>query len=169
LGRLLAREKIGLVFGGGRVGLMGVIADAVLEAGGQVIGVIPDSLVKKEVAHSRVNDMRVVSSMHERKALMEQLSDGFIAMPGGFGTFDEFCEIVTWVQLGIHDKPCGVLNTAGYFDQFLSFADYSVKQGFVQPELRARIHASDDPEKLLAAFRAQKPFSTTKWHKSPQP
>ena len=110
LGKLLGKRGIGLVYGGGKVGLMGKIADSVLASGGEVIGVIPKSLMRKEIAHAGLTDLRVVDSMHQRKALMAELSDGFVALPGGFGTFEEFCEIVTWAQLGLHAKPCGILN-----------------------------------------------------------
>lgn len=167
LGHLLAARGVGLVYGGGKVGLMGVIADAVLEEGGEVIGVIPEDLVRKEVAHAGLKDLRVVFSMHARKALMEQLSDGFIALPGGFGTLDEFCEIVTWAQLGLHRKPCGVLNVAGYFDRFLAFADHAAAEGFVRAEHRALVHQSDDPERLLEAFASYRPPDVGKWLKSP--
>src|SRR5512146_155412 len=119
LGVILAERKLGLVYGGGKVGLMGKLADAVLGAGGEVIGVIPQKLMRKEIAHAGLTDLRVVNSMHERKAMMAELSDAFIAMPGGFGTFEEFCEMVTWAQLGVHRKPCGLLNIEGYYDHLL--------------------------------------------------
>ena len=150
LGGVLARRGIGLVYGGGRVGLMGILADAVLAEGGEVIGVIPRALMDMEVGHTGLKDLRVVGSMHERKALMEKLSDGFIAMPGGFGTLDEFCEILTWAQLGIHKKPYGLLNPGGYFDKFLDFIDHSVSQGFVHSKHRKMILESADPAKLVA-------------------
>jgi hypothetical protein len=146
----LTRRGLGLVYGGGRVGLMGILADEVLAQGGDVIGVIPRDLMRMEVGHRGLKDLRVVGSMHERKALMEKLSDGFIAMPGGFGTLDEFCEILTWAQLGIHSKPYGLLNPGGYFDKFLAFIDHSVSQGFVRPEHRQMIRESDDASKLLS-------------------
>src|SRR5205085_10209383 len=126
LGREMVQRGIGLVFGGGAVGLMGVIADAVLEAGGHVIGVIPHALVARELAHRALPDLRVVNSMHERKAIMAQLSDAFIAMPGGFGTFEEFCEVVTWTQIGLHRKSCGLLNVGGYYDPFIAQIDLGV-------------------------------------------
>ena len=129
----------GLVFGGGCVGLMGAIADGVLAAGGHVIGVIPHALVARELAHRGVQDLRVVASMHERKALMAELSDGFVAMPGGFGTFEELCEVITWTQLGLHRKRCGLLNVAGFYDPLLQLFDHAAAGGFhqaVQPGSR---------------------------------
>jgi len=157
LGRVLAARGIGLVYGGARVGLMGAVADAVLTGGSEVTGVIPRSLVEKEVAHSGLTELRVVTTMHERKALMADLSDAFIALPGGWGTLDEFFEILTWAQLGLHCKPCGVLNVQGYFDRLLSFLDHSVEQGFVRREYGALLAVSDDPSTLLDALRAQTP------------
>jgi uncharacterized protein (TIGR00730 family) len=167
LGQDLAARGLGLVYGGGNVGLMGVIADAVLERGGEVIGVIPEDLVKKEVAHKGLSDLRVVGSMHERKALMASLSDGFIALPGGFGTLDEFCEILTWAQLGLHEKPCGILDATGYFDLFLKFVDHSVAQGFIRAEHRDLLLRFDASEALLDAFAAYKPAHLDKWLKKP--
>jgi uncharacterized protein (TIGR00730 family) len=149
LGRELAARRLGLVYGGGRVGLMGVLADAVLAAGGEATGVIPHGLERKELAHRGLTELHVVGSMHERKALMERLSDGFIAMPGGFGTLDELCEILTWRQLSLHDKPTGLLNAAGFFDGFLSFVDHSVAQGFITPGHRAMIRVAAEPAALL--------------------
>ena len=157
LGRALAERGLGLVYGGGKVGLMGTIADAVLERGGEVIGVIPEDLVKKEVAHKGLTDLRIVGSMHERKALMARLSDGFIAMPGGFGTLDEFCEILTWAQLGFHLKPFGMLDVGGYFELFLKFVDHSVSEGFIRGEHRDMILVESSPEPLLDAFAARQP------------
>ena len=163
LGRVLAARGIGLVYGGARVGLMGAVADAVLTGGGEVTGVIPRSLVEKEVAHSGLTELRVVTTMHERKALMADLSDAFIALPGGWGTLDEFFEILTWAQLGLHCKPCGVLNVQGYFDRLLSFLDHSVEQGFVRREYGALLAVSDRPSTLLDALRAQTPPGVEKW------
>ena len=136
-GGLLAARGIELVYGGGSIGLMGAAADAVLEAGGRVIGVIPKALARKEVLHEGLTDLRIVGSMHERKALMADLSDGFAALPGGLGTLDEWFEIWTWAQLGIHDKPIGLLNFEGFFDPLLTFLDQLVAEGFVRPEHRA--------------------------------
>ena len=136
LGTLMAERDIGLVYGGGRVGLMGLLADAARAADGEVIGVIPQALAEREIAHSGLTELRVVESMHERKALMGELSDGFIALPGGFGTLEEFCEVITWSQLGIHRKPCGILNVAGYFTHLIAMFDYAVAQGFISVENR---------------------------------
>jgi uncharacterized protein (TIGR00730 family) len=149
VGRLLARRGIDLVYGGGNVGLMGALADACLQEGGKAIGVIPQGLFEKEVAHTGLTELRVVSSMHERKAMMADLSDAFIAMPGGFGTWEEFCEIVTWTQLGILRKPCALLNVNGYYDQLLQMADRAVTEGFVSQAHRDLIQADTDAERLL--------------------
>jgi hypothetical protein len=163
LGATLAHRGLGLVYGGGRVGLMGVIADSMLAAGGEVIGIIPEALVKMEVAHGGLTDLRVVKSMHERKALMVDLSDAFIAMPGGYGTLDEFCEVLTWAQLGIHQKPHGLLNVRGYYDSFLAFLDQSVAAGFIRPAHRELIHTSADPVQLLNLLANAQPLHTHKW------
>ncbi len=146
---VLLKRNIGLVYGGGHVGLMGVIADAMLSGGGEVIGVIPHGLAVREVEHHALTELRVVHSMHERKALMADLSDGFIALPGGFGTFEEFCEIITWAQLGIHHKPCGLLNVAGYYDALLGLFDHAVTERFVRPEYRALVVGESNPERLF--------------------
>lgn len=167
LGRLLAAEKIGLVYGGASVGLMGAVADAAITAGGEVIGVIPQHLVAKEVAHKGLGDLRVVSSMHERKALMADLSDGFIALPGGFGTFEELFEIVTWSQLGLHAKPAGILNVAGYYDSLLDLVEQGVAEGFIRPGHRDLILSSDDPHLLLRQMRDFRPRSEPKWISDP--
>jgi uncharacterized protein (TIGR00730 family) len=163
LGRLLAARGIGLVYGGARVGLMGVIADAVLAAGGSVTGVMPSALVAKEVAHNGLTDLRVVSSMHERKALMSDLSDGFIALPGGWGTWEEFFEVLTWGQLGLHQKPCGLLNVDGYFDRLLSFVEHSVDEGFVRREHNTMIAVSASPVALLDKLATYQPPVVEKW------
>ena len=145
----MTRRGIGLVFGGGGIGLMGVIADAVLAAGGHAIGVIPHALVARELAHRSLPDLRVVSSMHERKATMAGLADAFIAMPGGFGTFEEFCEVVTWTQLGVHRKPCGLLNVDGFYDPLISLFDHAVDVGFIKPANRQIVVGHADPGALL--------------------
>ncbi len=145
----LAKRRIDVVFGGGCVGLMGVVADTALAHGGHVIGVIPSALVAREIAHRGLPDLRVVSSMHERKALMASLSDAFIALPGGFGTFEEFCEAVTWTQLGLHQKPCGLLNTAGYYDPLVALFDRAVADGFVRPGNRGIVVTDSDPAALI--------------------
>ncbi|MPZ75587.1 MAG: TIGR00730 family Rossman fold protein [Deltaproteobacteria bacterium] len=154
LGAALVERGYGLVYGGGNVGLMTVIADAVLELGGHVTGVIPDSLVTKEVAHQGLSDLRIVRSMHERKAVMAELSDGFIAMPGGIGTLEEFFEVLSWAQLGIHGKPCGLLNTSGYYDQLIQFLDYAVDQDFLKPKHRSLLILENGPAELLRRFEA---------------
>lgn len=154
LGALLVARGFGLVYGGGNVGLMTVIADTVLEFKGHVTGVIPDSLVSREVAHQGLTDLRVVQSMHERKALMAELSDGFIALPGGIGTMEEIFEVLSWAQLGIHYKPCGLLNVAGYYDPLIQFLDHAVDQDFIKPKHRALLMVESEPVKLLDRFEA---------------
>jgi uncharacterized protein (TIGR00730 family) len=157
LGRTLASKGIGLVYGGAKVGMMGQLASAALEAGGEVIGVIPEQLVKKEVAFTELANLHVVGSMHERKARMEELSDGFIALPGGLGTFEEFFEALTWAQLSIHHKPCGLLNVCGYYDQLIAFLDHAVGQQFVKAEYRAMVLVDKEPERLLEKFATYQP------------
>ncbi len=152
LGKALIKNNTGLVYGGGRVGLMGIVASAAMEAGGEVIGVIPQDLVDKEVAHRGITDLRVVHSMHERKALMAELSDGFIALPGGLGTIEEFFEVVTWAQLGIHKKPCGLLNVSGFYDKAIDFLDHAVVEEFIAPAARSLVLVEEDPEALLRKF-----------------
>lgn len=142
---------VGLVYGGGAVGLMGVIADAVRARGGEAIGVIPRALADREIAHTGLSELHVVASMHERKALMADLADAFVAMPGGFGTFEEFCEVVTWTQLGIHPKRCGLLNVAGYYDALLAQFDRAAADGFLKPENRRIVIASPNPSALVDA------------------
>ena len=163
LASLMARQRTGLVYGGGNVGLMGILADTMLEAGGEVIGVIPASLVAREVAHSGLTELRVVQTMHERKALMNELSDAFIAMPGGFGTLDELFEILTWSQLGIHGKPSGLLNVAGYYDDLLVMLDHAVTEKLLRPEHRTLLMAEADPGLLLQRLGAFKPVTASKW------
>ena len=163
LGRVLAARGIGMVYGGARVGLMGAVADAVLADGGQVVGVIPQALVEKEVAHDGLTDLRVVTTMHERKALMAELADGFVALPGGWGTLDELFEILTWAQLGIHRKPCGLLNVLGYFDSLLAFLDHAMQQGFVRREYGALLATSDAPMELVDAMELHRPPTLEKW------
>jgi hypothetical protein len=163
LGQTLAARGVGLVYGGARVGLMGTLADAVLAAGGQVIGVIPEALVAKEVAHNGLTELRVVFSMHERKAAMADLADGFIAIPGGWGTLEEFFEVLTWGQLGLHQKPCGLLNVENYFGGLLSFADHMVDEGFVRRENGAMISVSSNPSGLIDMLVAYTPRTVEKW------
>ena len=163
LGRALADRGIGLVYGGARVGLMGIVADTVLAAGGEAIGVIPATLVAREIAHEGLTELRIVSSMHERKALMADLSDAFVAVPGGWGTLEEFFEVLTWAQLGLHRKPCGLLNVQGYFDGLLSFLDHSVAEGFLRREYRSMIAVSASPAALLDGLASYKPPAVEKW------
>ena len=163
LGREMAARGIGLVFGGGHVGLMGAIADAVLEAGGEVIGVIPEALRDKELAHQGCTELHVVSTMHERKSLMADYAKGFIAMPGGFGTFDEIFEMLTWGQLGYHTRPCGFLNVAGYYDALFACLDSCVEARFVTRVHREMIIAATDPAELLDRMAAFQPPDQAKW------
>ncbi len=163
LGRTLAERGITLVYGGGKVGLMGVVADAALGAGGEVIGVMPRSLVDREIGHNSLTKLHVVHSMHERKALMSKLCEGFIALPGGNGTLEEFFEVLTWAQLGEHDKPCGLLNVAGYYDPLLTVFDRMVDQGFLKREHRDLVLVEEDPSALLGRFEIYEPPKTVKW------
>ncbi len=162
LGRVLATRQITLVYGGARIGTMGELANSVLEASGHVIGVIPESLAHK-VAHPGLSDLRVVGTMHERKAMMADLADAFITLPGGLGTFEEFFEILTWAQLRIHDKPSGLLNVCGYYQPLVEFLDYAVTQRFLKPEHRSMVLIDDDPEKLLDQFLTYRPPTVVKW------
>ncbi len=166
LGELLAREKIELVYGGGMVGLMGVVADAALKHGGHVIGVIPKAMVIKEVVHEKLPDLRVVKNMHERKALIAELSDAFIALPGGYGTFEEFCEVLAWSQLGYHQKPFGLLDAAGFYRGMLEFFDHATREGFIRPKHRELVLVEGDPEKLLQRLRTFQPPTDVKGVKS---
>lgn len=163
LGRLLAERGLGLVYGGGSVGLMGIAADAALAAGGEVVGVIPHALVLREVGHTGLTDLRVVGTMHERKALMAELSDGFLALPGGIGTLEEWFEAWTWGQLGLHGKPFGMLNVAGYFDPLLAMLDHMVGERFLRDTHRAMVLVDDDPERLLDRMAAYTPPRVEKW------
>jgi uncharacterized protein (TIGR00730 family) len=163
MGKELARRNIGLVYGGGNIGLMGVLADTVLRAGGEAVGVIPESLMEREVGHTGLTKLHVVRSMHERKALMADLSDAFIALPGGFGTLEEFCEVVTWSQLGLHAKPCGILNVLGYYSPLLAMFDHAVLQRFLTPENRALVLARDSAAELLEALQEWRPVRVEKW------
>lgn len=170
LGRLLAARGIELVYGAGNIGLMGAVADACLEAGGTVIGVIPEALMGKEVAgrhvdHRALTRLEVVDSMHTRKARMAELADGFIALPGGFGTFEEFCEVLTWGQLGFHVKPMGLLNVQAFYDPLLALFDHAVGEGFLRPQNRAMVLAETDIERLLDAMASYRPEPVSKWLK----
>jgi len=149
MGSVLAKRGIGLVYGGGRLGLMGIVADAALAAGGEVIGVIPQAMVEQERAHATLTELRVVASMHDRKAAMSDLADAFIALPGGYGTLEEFCEVLTWTQLGLQRKPCGILNVEGYFDHLLKLFDHAVTERFLRPGHRALVLADHDAASLV--------------------
>ena len=157
LGICLVQRNIRLVYGGARIGVMGRIATTMLEHGGQVIGVMPQGLVDKEVAHQALTELHITASMHERKAMMADLADGFIALPGGFGTLEEVLEILTWAQLGLHRKPCGILNVCGYFDGLLGFLDHSVSEKFIEADHRSMLLLDTSPEALLAQFSRYQP------------
>jgi len=163
LGRVLAARRVGLVYGGARVGLMGIVADAVLAAGGEVTGVIPEALVAREIAHDGLTDLRIVSSMHERKTTMADLAEGFVALPGGWGTWEELFEMVTWAQLGLHRKPCGLLNARGYFDPLLAFISHAVEEGFVRHEHAGMLAVSAAAAPLLDLLAARVPPVVEKW------
>jgi uncharacterized protein (TIGR00730 family) len=163
MGETLAQQGLSLVYGGGNVGLMGVVADATLAAGGEVIGVIPEFLVAKEIAHTGLTKLHVVSSMHDRKALMADLSDAFIALPGGCGTLEEFCEILTWSHLGLHQKPQGLLNVEGYYEPLLQLFDQAVIEQLLKPELRSMVLEASDPEYLLDLMVSYKSPTLSKW------
>jgi uncharacterized protein (TIGR00730 family) len=163
LARTMAARGIGLVFGGGRVGLMGVLADTILAEGGEAIGVIPQALLDREVGHRGLTELRVVASMHERKALMAELSDGFVAVPGGIGTLEELIEVYTWSQLGIHAKPIGVLDAAGFYDGLLGFLDHMVAEGFLRAAHRATMLSAPDPGTLLDRLEGWEPVRVAKW------
>jgi len=163
LGTELARAGRGLVYGGGRVGLMGILADATLAAGGSVIGVIPIAIANKEIAHSGLTDLRVVDSMHTRKALMADLSDAFIALPGGLGTLEELFEVWTWGQLGLHRKPYGLLNVSGFFTALLTFLDETTRLGFIRPEHREMLVVETDPAALLQRLDTHVSPPVPKW------
>jgi uncharacterized protein (TIGR00730 family) len=163
LGRMLVSRDWGLVYGGARVGVMGAVADAVLASGGEAIGVIPRSLVRKEVAHDRLTSLEIVGSMHERKQRMADLADGFVALPGGMGTLEELFETLTWAQLGIHSKPCGLLNVGGYYDPLLAFLDRAVEQRFVSPAHRRMVLVAQTPRALLDLVESYEAPHVEKW------
>jgi uncharacterized protein (TIGR00730 family) len=152
MGRALVRRDIGLVFGGTAMGLMDVLANTVMAEGGEVVGIIPENLLAREIAKHDITELRVVETMHQRKQLMSDLSDGFVALPGGMGTFEELCEILTWAQLGIHSKPVGIVNSAGYYGPLLALFDHAVTEGFIAPTHRMLLQSADTPEELLDAF-----------------
>jgi len=163
LGKAIAARGLGLVYGGARVGVMGVVADSVLEAGGRVIGVIPQGLVDKEVAHLGLTELIVTSSMHERKTKMVERASAFIALPGGLGTLEELLEVWTWAQLGIHEKPCGVLNVAGYYDGLVAFIEHAVREQYIKPEHRSLLCVEQTPEALLDRFAGYVAPRLEKW------
>ncbi len=163
LAKELVKRDIGLVYGGASVGIMGEIANTVLDGGGEVIGVIPQSLVDKEVSHSGLTELKVVNTMHERKAIMAEISDGFIALPGGLGTIEELFEVLTWSQLGFHKKPCALLNTKQYYDSLSLFLDHAVEEEFIKPIHREMLLVEDDPAKLLDAMEGYNPPVVDKW------
>lgn len=163
LGSLAARGGLGIVYGGASVGLMGAVANAALDAGGHVVGVIPAALVTKEVAHASLPDLRVVATMHDRKALMNDLADAFVALPGGIGTLEETFEVLTWAQLGLHEKPVGFLNTAGYYDLLLAFLEHAVRERFVKPEHRAMFVVEHDAASLLRRLSQHAAPHVEKW------
>jgi uncharacterized protein (TIGR00730 family) len=167
MGAVLAQRSITLVYGGGNIGLMGAIGDAVMAAGGKAIGIIPEALMRKEHGHLGLTELRVVKSMHERKAAMADLADGFIAMPGGYGTLEEYCEVLTWTQLGFHRKPCGLLNVAGFYDPLLEFFDRATEQRFVRDEHRALLLADTDPALLLDRMVSWESPPVQKWFEPP--
>jgi len=162
LGRAMVEKDLGLVFGGGKIGMMGVIARAVLAAGGEAIGVIPESLMARDLALDSVTDLRVVADMHERKALMAKRADAFIALPGGFGTMEELLEILTWAQLGFHAKPVGLLNVSGYFDHLIRFIEHAVEERFIAPGYRGLLLVHEDPSELLAMLGRYEPLDVDK-------
>jgi uncharacterized protein (TIGR00730 family) len=168
MGETLARRGIRLVYGGGRIGLMGEVARAALASGGEVVGVIPEALMRRELAYDDLTELHVVATMHERKALMAERSDGFIAMPGGFGTFEELCEVLTWSQLGIHAKPVALLDVKGYYRPLLSLFDHAVTEGFVRPLHRSLVLADEDAERLLDAMARFVPPTVEKWARPDQ-
>ena len=163
MGQAIARHGWELVYGGSKLGLMGVTADAALEAGAKVIGVIPEMFVNNEVPHPNLTELHVVRSMHERKAMMAELSDGFVALPGGLGTFEEYCEIVTWAQLGLHLKPCGLLNVNGFYDPLLALVDRAIAEEFIRPQQRGLVLAAATIDGLFAQFEGYAPPILPKW------
>ena len=163
VGRGLAQRGVRVVYGGGKVGMMGAVADAAHAAGGEVVGVIPQAIFDLEIGHTGIDDLRVVGSMHERKALMAELSDAFIALPGGIGTLEELFEVYTWAQLGIHAKPLGLIDVAGYFEPLVAFLDHAVQERFLRPETRTLLAVSDSLDDLLAQLRASEPVGVHKW------
>jgi uncharacterized protein (TIGR00730 family) len=167
-GQILAREGIELVYGGSRVGMMGRLAAATLQAGGRVIGVIPGAVMNRELAHQELTELRVVKSMHERKSEMAELSDGFVALPGGLGTLEAFCELLTWGQLGLHRKPCAILDAGGYFQPLVRFFDHMAREGFVARSHRDLVLVEEDPEALVQMMRDYQPVEIPRWIEASQ-
>ena len=163
LARAMVERGVRLVFGGGRVGIMGVVADEIMRLGGDATGVIPQALMRKELAHDGLTELHVTPSMHARKTLMAELADAFVALPGGIGTFEELFEVWTWAQLGFHDKPCGVLNVNGYYDRLVALVEHAVDQAFIRPVHRDMLVVDTDPVALLSRFAAYQPPAITKW------
>lgn len=163
LAEIFVKSNAGLVYGGSSTGIMGVLADTVLAGGGTVCGVIPKSLLRKEVAHTGLTELHIVDSMHARKSMMATLSDGFIALPGGFGTLEEIIEILTWAQLRFHSKPCGLLNVNGYFDHLLAYLDHAEAEGFLRPAHRKMVLVSKNPAELIRRFESYRAPNTEKW------
>jgi len=163
MGKALARRGLGLVYGGGQVGLMGAMADAAIEEGGEVVGVIPEALIAREIAHPGLEKLHVVGSMHERKKLMADLSDGFVALPGGYGTLEEFLEVLSWAQLSIHEKPCGLLDVDGFWKPLSSLFDKAVAEGFLPPDHRSLVLEARDPHALLDLMERYTPPETKRW------
>jgi len=164
LGKALAKADIGVVYGGASIGLMGAVADAAMEQGGEVIGIIPQALVDKEIAHPGLTDLRVVGSMHERKAMMSELSDGFVALPGGLGTLEELFEVWTWAQLGYHSKPCAVYNLGGFYDGLTGWLDHVVSEQFIKPQHRGMLIVESQPQPLIQAMSEYEvPSGVVKW------
>lgn len=159
LGEEISRRGLGLVYGGGKVGLMGAVADAALAAGGEVVGVMPDALISREIGHEGLTELHVVGSMHERKKLMADLSDGFVALPGGYGTLEEFLEVLSWARLSIHEKPCALLDVDGYWEPLIALFDRGVSEGFVLPDHRSLVLTREDPGEVLDALKRQAPLS----------
>ncbi|PWC28843.1 LOG family protein [Teichococcus aestuarii] len=168
MGRAIAAQGLGLVYGGGHVGLMGIVADAAMRGGAEVIGIIPETLMKREVGHGAITDLRVVSTMHERKAMMADLADGFVVLPGGIGTLEEAVEAFTWTQLGIHDKGLVFLDTAGYWQSLSSVFDHMVAEGFLHEKHRAMVTFAEDPDAALEALARFTPVTVEKWAEKTQ-
>jgi uncharacterized protein (TIGR00730 family) len=167
-GHILARENLELVYGGSRVGMMGRIAAATLQAGGRVVGVIPGAVMNRELAHQELTELRVVRSMHERKSEMAELSDAFVALPGGLGTLEEFCEVLTWAQLGLHGKPCALLDVGGFFQPLIRFLDHTAREGFMSRAHRDMVIVEEDPEAMLRRLRSYVAPTTPRWIESGQ-